>query len=100
MNISKPNIALFYLALMVFFKVAGLHSLAPHGDDTDSQHCEVCHIATAIGFTPLLETDTVDFIQITYFFAEQESNALAPDLVFNNKYLSSYRFTRPPPLFS
>lgn len=100
MKISKPNIALFYIALIVLFKVAGLHAFASHNDDLDAQHCEVCHITTAVSFTPFLEADTAVVSHTEYFFSEQKINGIAPDSVFNNTYLLSYRFTRPPPTFS
>lgn len=100
MKISKPNSALFHIALIVLFKVAGLHAFVAHNDDLDAQHCEVCHITTSVNFTPLLETDTAVIPQANYFFFEQSFNNIAPESVFNNKYLLSYRFTRPPPPFS
>ncbi|MEP3210960.1 MAG: hypothetical protein ABJN95_17365 [Maribacter sp.] len=97
---SKHHIALFYVALILFFKVAGLHALTPHNDDTDVQHCEICHITTAVSFIPLIESDATVVPQKEHLLLEQKLNSTAPKVVFNNKFLSSNQFTRPPPQFS
>ncbi|TMM59344.1 hypothetical protein FEE95_07895 [Maribacter algarum] len=77
-----------------------MHALAPHTDEADVQHCEICHITTAVSFTPLLEADIAVVPQTEYFLSEQKQNGTAPNVVFNNKYLSGYHFTRPPPQLS
>ena len=97
MKNTKQFIALFYVALILMFKVAALHVLTHHADDTDVQHCEVCHITTAVSFTPLLETKTPIVPQRAYFFTEQKLASTAPFVVYHNTHLSSYLFTRPPP---
>lgn len=96
----KQHIAIFYVALILLFKVVGLHALTHHTDDTDGQHCEVCHITTAVGFIPLLETETPVLKQTDYYFSEQKFNNRTTYVVFNNRHLSSYLFTRPPPQLS
>ena len=97
---SKSNIALFYVALILLFKVTGLHALTPHDDDSNAQHCEICHITTGVSFTPLLEADITAVPQTEYVLLEQKHNEKTPNTVLNNKFLSSYHFTRPPPQFS
>ncbi|WP_419211505.1 hypothetical protein ACNR9Q_12240 [Maribacter sp. X9] len=97
MKNTKQFIALFYVALILLFKVAALHALTHHTDDNDVKHCEVCHITTAVGFIPLLETDQKKLPQRAHFFSKKELVAIAPFVVYNNKHLSSYLFTRPPP---
>jgi len=96
----KHNIALFYVALMLLFKVGGLHALTHQADDTDVQHCELCLVTTAVGFTPVLETETPVLPPTDYYFHEQKRNSTAPQIVLNDGHLASYRFTRPPPLVS
>ncbi len=99
MKNKKYFTTMFFVALFLLFKVAGLHELTHHADDADVEHCEVCHITTAVNFIPLLETKTTVLPQTEYFLSEQKFNSIVPCVVFNNKYLSSYLFTRPPPLF-
>lgn len=91
---------MFYIALILLFKVVGLHALSHHADDTDVQHCEVCHITTAVSFIPLLETETPVLPKTEYYFLAQKINASTSLVVFNNQHLSSYLFTRPPPQVS
>jgi len=93
----KHHIALFYVALFLMFKVSGLHAFTHHADDSDVQHCEVCHITTTIGFVPLLEADILVIPQTDSFFAEQKDNAKTVHFVHNNKHLANYLFARPPP---
>jgi len=100
MKNAKHPIAIFYVALLLLFKVSGLHALAHHDGDSDVQHCEVCHITTAVSFTPLLETESPVLPQTKYFFSGQNFNNAAPYVVFNNSHLVGYLFTRPPPQFS
>lgn len=97
MNISKPTIASFYIALIILFKVAGLHALAPHGDDMDSQHCEVCHITTAVGLTPLLEADISDVPQAAFFFPITLGEINTHQVFLQSAERSGHLFTRPPP---
>ncbi|WP_405414573.1 hypothetical protein [Maribacter sp. Asnod1-A12] len=90
---------MFYVSLILLFKVAGLHSLSHHENDTDIQHCEVCHITTAVNFVPLLEAEPHVFPQIEIYNGEPKITIAAPVLALNQRYLSSYLFTRPPPQF-
>jgi len=97
---SRKNIALFYIALILFFKVVGLHAFTAHNDDIGVQHCEICHITTAVNFTPILEADISVVPQTEYFLSERKDSSIAANVVFNSKFLLSYHFTRPPPQFS
>ncbi len=99
MKNSKNFITLFFVALFLLFKVAGLHALTHHEEDSDVQHCEVCHISAAVNFIPLLETEATVLPEIDYFFVKQKINDKALLVTYNNRYLSSYLFTRPPPQF-
>jgi len=100
MKNGKQNIALFYIALMLLFKVAGLHAFSHQNDDSNVQHCEVCHITTAVSFIPLLGTETPVLPKTDYYFSEQKVNITAQNVVFTKRHLSSYHFTRPPPSLS
>ncbi len=100
MKNSKNFTVMFFVTLFLLFKVAGLHALTHHEDDPDIQHCEVCHISTTVNFIPLLETETTVLPDTEYFFTEQQINDKALFVTYNNRYLSSYLFTRPPPQFS
>lgn len=100
MKNGKHFITMFFVALFLLFKVTGLHALSHHEDESDVQHCEVCEISTVVNFTPLLETETIVLTDTEHFFAEQKINDKALFVTFSNRYLSSYLFTRPPPLFS
>ncbi len=94
----KHHIAMFYVALILLFKVGGLHALTHyHADDTDVQHCEVCHITTAVNFIPLLDVEIAVLSQPEYFFLEQKVTNNASNIVYSNGDLSSYFCTRPPP---
>ncbi|MFK7813665.1 MAG: hypothetical protein AB8B59_14320 [Maribacter sp.] len=96
----KHIIAMFYIALILLFKVAGLHALSHQIDDSNSQHCEVCHITSVVSFIPLLETETPVVPKTEYYFLAQKTSFSAIPVVFNNKHLSSYPPTRPPPQLS
>jgi hypothetical protein len=96
----KQHIAIFYLTLILLFKVGGLHALTHHAEDANIEHCEVCIVTAAVNFTPLLETETPVLPQAEYLFLEQKLTNSDSFVVFNNKHLSSYLFTRPPPQLS
>ncbi|WP_291968126.1 hypothetical protein [Maribacter sp.] len=97
MKNAKHFIALFYVTLILLFKVAGLHSLTHHTDDTDIQHCEVCHITTAVNFTPLVEVETSAILKVVFYVVPAKVNTLTSIEAYNDRFLSSYLFTRPPP---
>ncbi|MEP2279915.1 hypothetical protein [Maribacter sp.] len=99
MKNSSHLIAIFYVSLILLFKVAGLHSLSHHADDNDIQHCEVCHITTAVNFTPLLKTQPLVVPQIEFYDCEPTITIAAPVVALNDRHLSSYLYTRPPPQF-
>ena len=99
MKNAKHLIALFYITLILLFKVAGLHALSHHADETDVQHCEVCHITTAVNFTPLLETQPLVVAPTEFYNWEPTISIVAPVVALNERHLSSYLFTRPPPQF-
>ncbi|MBU2996330.1 hypothetical protein KO500_07780 [Cellulophaga baltica] len=88
--------------MILIFKVAGLHAFIHlnDNDDTDLQHCEICHLTTAVSFTPILKTETPAIPQRDFCKTDSEKNTLEYFIVFNPKHLSSYLYTRPPPLFS
>ncbi len=92
----KSFISMFFVALFMLFKVAGLHALS-HDEDSDVQHCEVCHITTAVNFTPLLEVETTALPHIEYFYLEQKTINNAFFVAFKSNHLLNYFFTRPPP---
>jgi len=97
----KNSITLFYIALILVFKVIGLHSITHHSEDEeDYLHCEVCHITSAVSFIPLLETKTPVLPQETSYFLKNEFSSNDLLVVYSNKYLSSYLHTRPPPKVS
>ena len=95
----KRFIASFFVAFILLFKVAGLHALSHDGDDTDLEHCEVCHVTTTAGFIPLLETESFLVPQVEHYLSERELKSIVPYVVFNDNCSSNYLFTRPPPLF-
>ncbi|WP_209400404.1 hypothetical protein [Pseudozobellia sp. WGM2] len=97
MKIVKHNIALFYVALILLFKVAGLHALTHHTDEPDIQHCEVCDITTAVNFIPLLEAEHPVIPQKETFFYEKKISQNTSYVFLGNRHLESYLFTRPPP---
>jgi len=96
----KQHIALFYVALMLLFKVVGLHALSHHTDDGDVNHCQVCEISTEINLTPLVNTEasyaTVDCI----LFPEEKLTNNTFFVAVSNRFLSSNLHTRPPPPLS
>ena len=100
MKNAKHLIALFFAALFFSLKVSGLHVLMHHTDDADVHHCELCDITTTVSFTPLLPSDNEAPSQIKIYFLELKHKSEAPQVVFHNNFLESYRFTRPPPQFS
>ena len=100
MKNTKHFIALFYVTLFFLFKVAGLHALTHHADDTGVEHCEVCDITTTVNFIPLLETESPVLPKPEYYFSEPKFTNIAPFVVFNNRFLSNYLRTRPPPQLS
>lgn len=94
----KHIIALFFITMMLFFKVAGLHALIHHGEDeAEVQHCEVCHVSSISNFTPLLSVDSPTLPQVKHFSSKKALHFNAQVVVVNNVFLSSYLFTRPPP---
>lgn len=99
MKKSKHFISIFFVALFLLFKVAGLHALTHHEEDSDVQHCEICHITTAVNFIPLLQTEATTVPVLEYCFREQKTKNVAFTVTYSNKYLSSSLFTRPPPQF-
>ncbi|CAM3577141.1 DUF2607 domain-containing protein [Zobellia roscoffensis] len=96
----KRFIAMFYVALMLLFKVAGLHALTHHADEQDVQHCELCDITTVVNFIPALKTEHPVLPQKENYFSEPKFTNTTPYIVFNNRHLASNLFTRPPPQFS
>ncbi len=96
----KHITAIFFVTMILLFKVAGLHALSHHADDDDVQHCEVCHITLVDSLTPLLETESPVLPQVEYYFPEKKINTTHERVVFKNRHLSGYLFTRPPPQFS
>lgn len=96
----KRHIAFFYVALMLIFKVAGLHAITHNADETDLQHCEVCVFTTVVSLTPFLEADIPDLIQKNNYVVEQKLKFTAQNVAFSNQHLSSYHLTRPPPFAS
>ena len=96
---SKNFITLFFVALFLLFKVAGLHVLSHDDHISDIQHCEVCEISTSINFTPHIKTETTVLTNSYLFFLKQPLNFILLVAIFNNKYLSGYLFTRPPPQY-
>ena len=97
---SKNFITMFFVTLFLLFEVAGLHALSHHGEDIHVQHCEICDITTTANFTPLLQTESPVLPKTEYYFPEQKFNNNALFVVFNNRFLSSYLRTRPPPQLS
>lgn len=93
----KHIIAFFFIALILLIKVAGLHALSEHSDETDVEHCEICHISSAASFTPFLKTEFTVLLPTDFFFSEQKSINNNIYVAFNNWYLESNLFTRPPP---
>lgn len=88
---------MFFVTLFLLFKVARLRALSHHGEDIDVQHCEVFDIIATANFTPLLQTESPVFPKTEYYFPEKKFNNNALFVVFNNRFLSSYLYTRPPP---
>ncbi len=96
----KQNIALFYVILILIFKVVGLHALTHLDDnDTDVQHCEVCHIVTTVSLTPILKTESPVFTPKNFYVRETKITGTAICNPHYDRYLTSYLFTRPPPKF-
>jgi hypothetical protein len=100
MKNGKNFITTFFVTLFLLFNVASLHALTEHDDDSSVDHCEICHIATAVNFIPLLETEPTLIPDKDFFFTDQQINDKALVVTFNNQYLSSCLFTRPPPTLS
>ena len=96
----KQTIALFYIALILLFKVANLHALSHQTDDYDLLQCEVSDTTTAFSSIPLLQTTGPVLAKTEYFFVAQKTNANSFLVTFSNQYLSSYLYTRPPPPLS
>lgn len=96
----KNSISLFYIVFILLVKVVGLHALS-HDDDHEDhmQHCELCDISTVFNFIPLLDAESVHIPKTNYFVVAQSDNNKLLDVAFNNKHLSSYLQTRPPPQF-
>jgi hypothetical protein len=97
MKNAKNLITLFFVTLFLLFKVASLHALAHQYDDSAVEHCETCHITTAVSLIPLLETGTTTLPKTEFYFLAQKINSNTSLVVYNNQHLSSYLFTRPPP---
>ncbi|SFR73245.1 hypothetical protein [Maribacter stanieri] len=100
MKNGKNFITSFFVALFLLFNVASLHAFAHQDDDSAIQHCEVCHISIAVNFIPLIETETIALPPVDFYFTEQKINDKALFVSLNKQYLSSFLFTRPPPLFT
>ncbi len=97
MKSMKRYIALFYVALILLVKVAGLHVLTHDTDAANIQHCEVCLVETVANFTPLIGAETPAIPEAVYYFSELERATKTPHVNDNNSYLGSYHSTRPPP---
>lgn len=100
MKKSTHIIAVFYVSLILLFKVTSLHALVHHEVASHAQHCEACHISTIINCIPLLETDSTLSKVTTYFFVEKQIIDKTLFVPFNNRHFSNYLFARPPPHFS
>jgi len=99
MKNAKNLITLFFVALFLLFKVAGLHALSHHSEDFDSKHCDACHVSYTINFIPLLPTEIPEINLREDFFTDKKQINLTSHVVLSNKYLSGYLLTRPPPKF-
>jgi hypothetical protein len=99
MKNAKQHIALLFIAMMLVFKVAGLHALTHLADEGEAQHCELCVVTAEVSVAPLLEAET-PLLQLTDYFFEQKLNIVITNVDFNNRHLSSSLLTRPPPPLS
>jgi hypothetical protein len=93
----KHLIVTFFVTMILLFKVASLHALTHHSDDANIHHCEICDISTVVGLTPFLEIEPTGLQEVGYYFPDKKLNIRSQFVVFNNKHLSSYLYTRPPP---
>lgn len=89
--------ALFLVTLFLSLKITGLHVISHHGDDDGIQHCEMCEISTTVSFTPLISSFNCE-IKVEQFLLEINSSKIEEtSLVYFNKTVIGYVFTRPPP---
>ncbi|WP_298350643.1 hypothetical protein [uncultured Dokdonia sp.] len=100
MQQQKHYIALFYIALIMVFKVAGLHAFTHHTDDGGIDHCEVCEITSITNFTPLLETEIAQVPVPEAVYIATSLTSATGTISFENKYFLDTSRTRPPPALS
>lgn len=92
----KNFITLFFVSLLLLFKVSGVHAISHYNDDSNIEHCEICEISNVSNSLPLIDTNT-DVIPNTEYLSEQQGNKKIYFVSFINVYLYSYPSTRPPP---
>jgi len=93
----KHIIAMFFVTMILLFKVASLHALTHHLDGDNIHHCEICDISTVVDLTSFLEVEPTGIQNARHYFSERKLNLRSQFVVFNNEHLSSYLYTRPPP---
>ncbi len=100
MQQQKHYIALFFIALIMVFKVAGMHAFIDHTDEGDIEHCEVCEITSITNFTPLLETEIAQVTAPEAVYPVTTLTSITGAICFENKYFLDTSHTRPPPALS
>ncbi len=93
----KNSITLFFLALFLTMKMAGLHVLV-HTEDSDHDlNCVICDYTTAYNLTLILNPDLQCFIIETTEFIVQREITKNYSFIAVNTIAKNEFFSRPPP---
>lgn len=92
----KQHTSLFFLAVFILVKLAGLHQFSHSESDEHHNDCDICEFVITANTTPFMANDSVaieqpianNFKTITYY-----SHAY----FYSKSYLDTSLFSRPPP---
>lgn len=97
MKNGKRVISFYLLVLFFFSKIAGLHVVSSHEEDTKFQHCELCQITSTVNFMPLFSNGFVEFSPSVLDEKVGKTEIGTSQDSILNKEVCNYFVTRPPP---
>tara|TARA_R110002049_G_scaffold3514_2_gene26324 strand:+ start:3763 stop:4071 length:309 start_codon:yes stop_codon:yes gene_type:complete len=93
----KNTISIFFLALFLSMKMAGLHVLAHTDDKEHALHCYICDHAVSHNLTPAISADTPEYRIENPESIPQIEKSVDYDFVVSNTIDADQLFSRPPP---
>lgn len=93
----RKHIGLFFLAIFLVIKFAGIHEFMHSDNDEHTSDCEICEFVITSNATPFATSDTVTInepVVENYKTISYYSYAY----YYSKRYLDTSLFSRPPPM--